>query len=283
MKSKLTLTILLSLVLISASSFVFISNSGIAAQTGSPGEATCSNCHGGGSSSASAITISSTPSFSNNEYVPGTTYTIEITVSASGFSKFGFGCEILNASNANAGLIQTAGPGVKFLNVNVQGTQRKNAVHTTGKLNSGSATFTFEWVASQTGAVTIYAAGNAANGNNSTTGDLPIAPISLALQAEVPIDPVGIKETNLLLGEMSIYPQPSNGISNLSYVLKQPGLVEISICDLSGKELQGVYEGKQDQGPHLKLINTEGLRAGVYFLKLSVEGQQLSQKLFLVN
>jgi len=279
MKNKLVLFLTLVIVTLCGSSYVIIYNSGIAGYTGSPGETSCSNCHSGGSSPSSAISISSTPSFSNNQYVPGTTYTIEITVTASGFSKFGFGCEILNAFNANAGLMQNQGTGVKFLNSGA----RKNAVHTTGKLNAGSANFTFEWVAPQSGAATIYVSGNAVNANNSSSGDFPIAPVSLALQAEIPIDPVAIKESGLLLGELSIYPLPSNGITNLSYVLKRSSLIEISICDLSGQELKRFEEGTQEQGLHNKLVNLEGISAGVYFVKMLGEGQRLSQKLLIVN
>lgn len=279
MKNKLRLFLLFLFVSVSGWSFMFLSNSGIAGYTGSPGESTCANCHSGGSSPASAISISSTPSFSNNEYVPGTTYTIEITVSATGFSKFGFGCEILNASNTNAGLMQNQGAGVKFLNSGA----RKNAVQNTGKINSGSAVFSFEWVAPQSGAATIYVSGNAVNGNNSSSGDFPITPVSLALQAQVPIDPVSINEARLLYGEMSIYPQPSNGITRLNYSLKQSAHIEISICDLSGKELKLFNEGKQEQGQHSKLLSLDELSEGVYFLKLSGEGKPLSQKLIIVN
>lgn len=280
MKNKLVLLFSLILIALGGSSYVIIYNSGIAGYTGSPGEANCSSCHSGGSSPSSAISISSTPSFSNNEYVPGTTYTMEITVSATGFSKFGFGCEILNASNANAGLMQNQGSGVKFLNTP---SGRKNAVHSTGKTNSGSAVFSFEWVAPQSGAATIYASGNAVNGNNSSSGDLPITPVSLALQAQAPINPVSIKEADALIGEMNMYPQPSDGITQLSYVLKQSTRIEISICDLSGKELKRFDEGKQEQGQHQKLMNLEGISEGVYFVKLLGEGQRLSQKLLIVN
>lgn len=279
MKNKVVLLLTLVLVVLCGSSYVILYNSGIAGYTGSPGEASCASCHSGGSSPSSAISISSTPSFSNNEYVPGTTYTMEITVSAAGFSKFGFGCEILNVSNTNAGLMQNQGAGVKFLNSGA----RKNAVHSTGKINAGSAVFSFEWVAPQSGAATIYVSGNAVNGNNNSSGDFPIPPVSLALQAQIPIDPVGVEESNVLPGEMSVYPQPSNGVTQLTYILKQSSTIEISICDLSGKELRKFNEGKQEQGPHCKLLSLEGIAEGVYFLKLSGEGKMLSQKLFLVN
>lgn len=279
MKNKVLLLLSLSIVALIGSSYVIVSSNGIAGYTGSPGEASCSSCHSGGSSPASAISISSTPTFSNNEYVPGTTYTMEITVSASGFSKFGFGCEILNASNTNAGLMQNQGAGVKFLNSGA----RKNAVHSTGKTGSSSVVFSFEWVAPQSGGATIYVSGNAVNGNNSSSGDFPIPPISLALQAQIPIDPVGVNESNILLGAMNVYPQPSSGLAQLDYVLKQSSPIEISICDLTGKELKRFNEGILEQGPHSKLLSLEGLEEGVYFLKLSGEGKMLSQKLIVIN
>lgn len=279
MKNKFLVLFSMVLVAFGGSSYVILSSSGIAGYTGSPGESNCASCHSGGSSSSSAISINSIPSFSNNEYVPGTTYTIEITVSASGFSKFGFGCEILSAANTNAGLMQNQGAGVKFLNAGA----RKNAVHSTGKSGTGSAVFSFEWVAPQSGAATIYASGNAVNGNNSSSGDFPLSPVSLALQAQVPIDPVGINESNALLGAMHVYPQPANGITQLNYTLKQSGFIEIRICDLNGKELKHLIEGEQEQGPHSKLLNLDELSEGVYFIKLIGENQLLSQKLIILQ
>jgi hypothetical protein len=279
MKHKFSLLVTALVLTITGWSFIYISSNGIAGFTGSPGEANCSNCHNGGSSASSAITIGATPSFSNNEYVPGTTYTIEITIAATGFGRFGFGCEILNGSNGNAGVMQNAGAGVKFLNAG----PRKNAVQTTTKINPGSAVFTFEWVAPQSGPATIYVSGNAVNGNGGTSGDFPLTPISLALQAQAPVDPVGITESQALLGEMYVYPQPSNGITQLNYALKQNTRIEISICDLSGKELKYFNEGIKEQGQHSKLLNLEGLSEGVYFLKLSGEGKPLSQKLIILN
>ena len=76
------------------------------------------------------MSINSLPAFSNNNYVPGTTYTLTIIITASGFNNFGFGCEILNASNTDAGTMQNAGTGVKFLTA---GNGRKNAVQSATK------------------------------------------------------------------------------------------------------------------------------------------------------
>ncbi len=283
MKHKYLFFISVLVISLSGFSFVFLSSNGIAGYTGSPGENTCSNCHGGGSSASSNIVISSTPSFTNNEYVPGTTYTIDITVSALAFSRFGFGCEILNPNNANAGTMQNPGLGVKFLNSG----QRKNATHTTAKINTGSATFSFEWLAPQSGQATIYCSGNAVNGNGNTGGDFPLSPVSLALQAaqpiEPPIDPVGVIETSFSIENVTVFPNPSDGLCQITFNLKQEGQLKISICDLNGKEIINLFEVKQTKGQHSKILNFEALHSGVYFLKFYLDKTKVIQKLIIVN
>ena len=64
------------------------SSSGINGYTGSPadGGATCINCHGGGST-IPQVTLTASPAFVNNTYVPGQSYTI--TYQVSGYSYFG--------------------------------------------------------------------------------------------------------------------------------------------------------------------------------------------------
>ncbi|MGE0568790.1 MAG: choice-of-anchor V domain-containing protein, partial [Bacteroidia bacterium] len=163
------------------SAFKIISSTGIAGQTGSPSEGDCSQCHSGGSSIVSGATITAIPGFTNSEYVPGQTYTINVLVGAISFSNFGFGCEILNAANADAGTMQNAGAGVKFVTA---GNGRKNATHITPKAGNNITSFSFEWVAPNSGNATIYAAGNCVNLNGNTTGDLPVK-TSLALTAQV--------------------------------------------------------------------------------------------------
>lgn len=251
----------------------------MAGYTGSPGEGNCGSCHSGGSSSASSISISAIPSFSNNEYIPGTTYTISITVNASGFNQFGFGCEILNASNANAGVMQNQGPGVKFLNSGA----RKNAVQSTAKSGSGSASFQFEWVAPANGAATFYVSGNAVNGNNSTSGDFPLSPVSLALQAAPPTDPVALNEHTLLSGEVQLYPNPANGLTGLSFMLKQEAVLEAEILSLDGKSLQRLDLGQLPAGLQSQILHLGNIAPGLYFVKLSSDGKKLSQKLLILE
>lgn len=279
MKSSSIKVVILLIVALTGMSFLFVSKTGMAGYTGSPGEGNCGSCHSGGSSSASSISISAIPSFTNNEYVPGTTYTITITVNASGFSQFGFGCEILNASNANAGLMQNQGAGVKFLNSGA----RKNAVQSTAKSGSGSANFQFEWVAPASGAATFYVSGNAVNGNNNSAGDFPVTPITLALQAGAPVDPVGLAEGSILSGEALLYPNPANSLAGLSFMLKQEAAIEAEILSLDGKSLKRINLGQLQAGLHNQSLDVQDFAPGLYFVKLSAENKKLSQKLLILE
>lgn len=190
MKLSLRLTVAGSVMILALTSAkIVLQDNGIAGYTNSPGEQNCTACHnsfsantGGGS-----LSITTTPSIGATGYVPGATYTVNVTVAKTGVSLFGFGTEILNASNANAGTISVINTAqTKLLNSGA----RRNVVH---QLNGGAATdtktFSFLWVAPSTaGAATIYAAGVAANGNGQSSSDY-------VYTASLPISSsVGIKE-----------------------------------------------------------------------------------------
>jgi hypothetical protein len=229
MKKKLVLIFSAFLLIFIASSYKIRSSTGMAGKTGSPGENTCNECHGGGSSAATGVTISATPEFTLDQFKAGTTYTISITVGATGFSRFGFGCEILDSVNANAGVMQTlAGTGVKLLNAGT----RKNATHSTPKSGIDEATFRFRWIAPTIDKATIYVCGNAVNFNGTTTGDLPV-PSSLQLtRMPDPVDTTVI-DSNLAViskyalepGSFKVYPNPAAFLKKVSYKIRKENKV----------------------------------------------------------
>lgn len=277
MKKKITSVTLALITLITTPAFIVSYQTGIAGYTSSPGETGCNSCHGGGNSAASGTTIFATPSFTNNEYVPGTNYTITINVAASGFNAFGFGCEILNAGNANAGTMHAQGSGVKFLNSG----SRKNAVHTTPKSGTGGTSFTFEWTApSNNDNATIYVGANAVNGNSSTSGDFPMTPVSLALTPQPEIDPVGIKENRLTtLSQLSVYPNPAGSLTNISFKLSSAQVVTIELISLTGGLVKELSDKEQPAGVHSQILELQDIPSGLYFIKVSVNGKKTAQKL----
>lgn len=291
MKLKLFIFSFFILIMVLASAFMVKSSTGIQGYAGSPGEGTCSNCHGGGSSASSGITITAVPAFSLNinselEYMPDSTYQITITTEANGFNKYGFASQILNVNSTNAGTLSTAGAGVKFLNAGL----KRTAVHTTGKIGS-TATFTFKWNAPNAGDATIYAIANAVNGNNNTSGDYVISPTSLYLVAapiEVPvdtlIDEVGVKEIqNNPISQVHVFPNPASKMVNMTYYTKSKVQLKIELLSLNGAVLNTLKEETVYPGYYSEFLNLENVAPGVYFIKTIANKIQVAQKLIVVQ
>lgn len=281
MKKKFTSITLALIALITSSAFIAkYQSTGMAGFTGSPGEGTCNSCHFGNSVPGSGTTITATPSFTNNEYVPGTDYLITIEVASPGINSYGFGCEILNSTNTNAGTMHTPGAGVKFLNSG----GRRNAVHTSTKAGTGGTTFTFNWTAPTDGDnATIYVAGNAVNANGGNTGDFPMTPVSLALTAEVPIDTDVREHASSQLTQVSVYPNPATDITKVSYFLSNKKSLRIELVNLNGSVVKEFTDKVQDSGPHSQILDLQGIASGVYFIKVTIEGQKPTQKLISIN
>lgn len=257
-------------------------STGMPGYTGSPGELTCNSCHSGGNGTTS-VSISSTPSFSNNLFEPGMTYTINVMVSNSNYSRFGFGCEILNEDTfTNAGVISliSSSSDVQLLNAP---NGRKNAVHVSPKVGSGSTIFSFEWTApTSTNNIVIYAAGNAVNGNGNTTGDA-VGTTSLSLSASIS----SINEiTNNV--KMNIYPNPASEFVSIQIenVTEKIENVNLELWDLKGNKIVTLSSIKLiDNGTQrFRLFLPENLNSGLYILKLqSLNNQNITSKMIIIK
>ncbi len=160
-----------SLFLLMATAILFLSNNNNPPNgfTGAPPSGqTCASCHGGGSASGN-IVISGLPSV----ITPDQIYPITVTVTRTTATpqKAGFQMTVLDGSNAFAGVFSSPGSGATV--------QNTGGIfyfeHSTGQsFGAGNTvTFTVNWRAPVTGSgvITMYAAANLANGNNSTSGD----------------------------------------------------------------------------------------------------------------
>jgi len=84
------------------------------------------------------------------------------------------------------------------------------------------------------------------------------------------------------------YPNPFNSATNIMYRLAHPGLVQVSIYDLSGREVIGLYEGSQQTGSYR--LQWDGLNnrslpvaGGIYFVRVKSDGRVQSSRLLLVK
>ena len=288
MKKVSVSLILIILVLTTISTKVLRYTSGIAGYTGSPGEMSCNSCHGGGSiAPSSAITLSTSPTFSNNEYSPGTVYDVSLHVSAAGYSKWGFACEILNSSNLSTGTVQVIDNEVQFINAR----SRVNATHTGPKPGTSGATFSFQWLAplSGEGNVTFYLAGNSVNGDHSTGGDFPLSPVSFLLNEAAAVTPThvttGIQSVQSISGlKLSVYPNPTiDRKVNLAYYLNKPQSILLELLDIQGNTTKVLLRETRSQGHHTHSADLKDVSLGIYFIRAVANSQKVSQKLITIQ
>jgi hypothetical protein len=77
---------------------------------------------------------------------------------------------------------------------------------------------------------------------------------------------------------MSVYPNPANANTTLSFVLSNEAQASVNVTDLAGKvvftQALGTVNGTQNV-----TLNTESLTNGVYMVNLTVNGTVSTQKL----
>ncbi len=152
-----------------------------ASVTNAPNEGSCVNsgCHSGSliTSGNDWNTVALTSNFTGNGYIPDSTYTIKISHSQSGISKWGFQATVLDAANKMAGTVSGSGRVQKITNSTLA---REYMMHTySGISSTGTNTtdWSFTWKAPSkyAGPLKFYTCVMASNNDNSGSGDATYA------------------------------------------------------------------------------------------------------------
>lgn len=268
MRKSTIIILLIGITIISINSgFDILNDNGKAGKTGSPGEGTCTGCHTGSvlNDGTGLVTISSTDLI-NWQYTPGQTYSIDVNVSRTGNSLFGFDCECLNSNNQDAGTFIVTNSETQILNATVSNVIRKNMVHTlNGGNTTNSHTFSFNWTAPSTniGDVTFYVTGNAANGNSITSGDHIYSTSQLVMPA---INGILSNTQNNI--SFSVYPNPAQQQFTVLFSASANEKAIIKLFSMDGKEIE-IIEQLQTLGNTSSLeIQIPNVPKGVYMIQL---------------
>lgn len=228
--------------------------------TGAPGEGTCIGCHTGNSLNDAAGSLQIDGPLT---YEPGETYTISVLLGHSGQSRWGFELTDLGVGSISS----TDG------NTQVSGNYIKQTSAGTFNGQSGSTvSWSFEWTApeSGTGNVTLYAAGNAANGNFSNSGDY-IHTTSVTIEESTSLERALQPAALELKGN---FPNPFNPSTQVVFSLAQGGPVMLEVYDLQGRLVERLAEGLLPAGEHSVSWNAAGLASGTYLARLTASGEQ---------
>jgi hypothetical protein len=140
-------------------------------RTGAPGEFTCADCHGNLNTGDGRVTVDAPSAFA-----PGDTIRLVVRVAQGGQVRWGFELTVLDDADVPVGDLIVVEPARTQFSLDT-GTGRQYVKHTSLGTDLGSPDvspgWTVDWASPDAplGAVTFYIAGNAANGDGSSTGD----------------------------------------------------------------------------------------------------------------
>ncbi|NOR46067.1 MAG: T9SS type A sorting domain-containing protein [Candidatus Delongbacteria bacterium] len=74
------------------------------------------------------------------------------------------------------------------------------------------------------------------------------------------------------------YPNPFNPETTISYSLLNNAQVNLKVYDIAGREVCSLVDQKQNKGLHEIKFNGSNLTSGIYFYRLSVDGEAVSNR-----
>jgi hypothetical protein len=228
-------------------------------RTGSPlSPDFCKACHGGGNFGTEVSILLLGENDTIKEYVPATTYTLQIKIAANGAEGYGFQAVGLDTNNMGVGTYGLPATGTQVTAV-------AGVNYFEHSARSATPTFEIEWTAPDAGAgdVTFYAAGNAVNANFDISGDLSDTAVFKVTEAVS----ARLRDQAASLIELQISPNPSISFIQARWS-SQVKATEIEINDLTGKS----YYSKDLQKSSLSAeIDVQQLPAGIYFARLTTD------------
>ncbi len=97
--------------------------------------------------------------------------------------------------------------------------------------------------------------------------------------------PIGINNQTTKAEDFQLqqnYPNPFNPSTKISYVLKSPGYINLSVHDINGRLISELVNAKQSSGSYETEFTAGNLPSGVYFYSLYVNVRHISTKKMLI-
>jgi len=80
---------------------------------------------------------------------------------------------------------------------------------------------------------------------------------------------------------LTLYPNPSKGLTRIAYNLTENADVEIKVLDMTGRTIEVFMTGTETAGPYNHEYDFGGLSQGTYFVELNVNGTITTKKLIV--
>ena len=130
--------------------------------------------------------------------------------------------------------------------------------------NNGSAEITVPDVLTNVGRVKVMPVGNYYYDMND---------------ADISIDGVLQVDKSFIFSDLSIYPNPTNGIVTINFTPNSQKIIKISLTDVSGRQIENkLFE---NNGSFNGQLDYSHITSGVYFVKVSVGNESSTMKLLI--
>jgi len=105
-----------------------------------------------------------------------------------------------------------------------------------------------------------------------------------AEQISVMVEDMGVVRYQEQFSIKSIYPNPFNASTNISFHLPEASDITVTVFDILGRKVDTVFSGYKVSGEHALLLNGERLASGIYFVGLEAEsGLQSFRKITVLK
>jgi hypothetical protein len=243
-------------------------------RTGGPlstnGSTFCSLCHSGGNFGTDVhVNLLTSDGDTITEYMPETTYTLRVSISAEGAAAYGFQAVALNDANAGAGTYGTAPSGMQVTSVG-------GVDYPEHSSRDDDGMWEIEWTSptAGTGNVTFYAAGNAVNNASGTQGDDPDT-TSLVIEEALG---AGIANVQSVIN-LELSPNPVMDQLRLTWSAQDIRPNHIHIFSATGNLVQQTDLSSSTEQLEM---NVQDLSSGIYMVRVSApEGIQTKRFLKL--
>lgn len=244
-------------------------------KTGAPGEQNCTQCHSGNpisNSSVSLINFSGT----NNKYIPGSTYTINVELVGAPSPTNGFEIVALrNSDDTNVGSISITNATNTQLK---SGNSRTYVTHTSS--GNSSTSWNFDWTApiNGEGDITFYLAGNISNNNGNTAGD-EVHLKELVIQED--LSSAVIEQDPIVDIDNSLKLLNNNNYITTNLTAQESSDIKVSVLSLSGKVIYSNYEIVNKGSNTLQTIDFNQFSKGIYIINYQIGNDLISRKVLI--
>lgn len=215
------------------------------ARTNAPGETTCTDCHGTFplNSGSGMLALTGLP----ERYIPGETYDLSLTLSDPDAARWGFELTILEDGGSSTGAITVTDDGTQTSTTGDRDYLKHN-VFGVYPGTTGSASWVFQWTAPAegTGAVNLYAVGNAANNDFLMTDDRIYA-TSFGAEEDTSVPVLDLPHAMTLHGAA---PNPFNPRTEIRFDLPRTSHVRVTVLTIDGRRIDTLADGTLGEGAH---------------------------------